>query len=567
MEVYTSKDTTAQRAAIIKRTSDSRADLWKSGAKRASLRWLVAEIEWLLWPLTLSDLRWRLGHRDTATSLASDLSPSWVGTKYRPISSTSDQAAITWGGVRSAPRARIIPTPAAGDRIESRRTEAGWISGIVFVCIIVSFNLLWTRFVTPAPSASWFDFVQRALFFSWLLALPQTLLNLQGFLFTRPQTPLFTLASVRDALRTPLHVRIVTHGTNLDVVQKTLEADAAVIDAFTKRYGIRPRVVVEVVTDNALPIDARQYAVTPDFTTPHGALFKARALQYAVKHVPVNGDAWILHCDEETQLTLSGLMGCLRFMQQEIDLATPGRLPAIGQGTILYHRDFWSRPFMTLADSIRTAMDFGYFRVQYHVWHRPLLGVHGSFILCRQDIERVVDFDFDSYRSITEDAYWALLLVERGIRIKWTHGFLSEQATFGVMDFLRQRRRWFTGLWHVLSGENINWRTTLVLRLAVLSWSCAFMGTLAILLQLFHPIFVPWYIILLSSLSMATYTSITVYGLLVNLRELPLDTRGITWLIVLAQVSLMPVFGLMETAALLWGLMTINRVGFHVVKK
>lgn len=93
------------------------------------------------------------------------------------------------------------------------------------------------------------------------------------------------------------------------------------------------------------------------------------------------------------------------------------------------------------------------------------------------------------------------------------------------------------------------------------------MGTTAILLQQIHPVYVPWYIILLSSISLATYSSITVYGLLVNLAELPLRTHWINWLIVLAQVSLMPVFGLMESTALFWGLFTVNRVKFHVVKK
>lgn len=448
-----------------------------------------------------------------------------------------------------------------------RQRAAALVSGLIFVTFIVTFNVVWTRFMPAPASATWYGQAQRYMFYIWLLALPQTVLNLQGFLFTHPKTPVFAPSSIQDALRAPLHIRIVTHGTNPDIVQKTLAADQAVIAEFTRLYGVRPHVVIEVISDNRLSIDAPQYVVPQDFKTPHGALFKARALQYAVEAAVVAQDAWILHCDEETQITVSGLAGCLQFMQQEIESVAPGEYPAIGQGTILYHRDFWLRPFLTLADSIRTAMDYGYFRVQYHVWHRPLLGLHGSFILARQDIERAVDFDFDGYRSITEDAYWALLLVDHGIRLKWVHGFLSEQATFSVMDFLRQRKRWFTGLWHVLGGNGVRWQTKLVLRMAVASWACAFLGTAAVILQFIHPIFVPWYIILPSSVCMASYTSITVYGLLVNLRELHLPTYGLTWLIVLAQIALMPVFGVMESAAILWGLFTLNSVKFHVVKK
>jgi beta-1,4-mannosyltransferase len=451
------------------------------------------------------------------------------------------------------------------------RHGAAIVSGLVFFTIIAIYNWLWTRFTIPQTPDTWYGQAQYCLLYAWLLAVPQTVLNLQGFLFTHPRAPTFTLDGARDALHTPLHIRIVTRGTNPGAVQRTIEADRAVIAAFTGLHGVGPRVTFEVVTDYRvpldLPLDRAQYVVPADFRTPHGALFKARALQYAVGAVSVAHNAWILHCDEETQLTLSGLTGCLQFMQQEIETVKQGGYPAVGQGAILYHRDFWLRPFLTLADSMRTALDFGYFRVQCHVWHRPLFGLHGSFILVRQDIERAVDFDFDRYRSITEDAYWALRLVERGIGLKWVQGFLSEQATFSVQDFLRQRKRWFTGLWHVLAGEGVRWRTKLVLRASVVSWACGLLGTLAIAIQLIHPIHVPWYILLPASLCQATYTSITVYGLLVNFRELHLQTHGISWLIVLAQIALGPLFAGLEGTAILWALFTLNSVRFHVVKK
>ena len=444
---------------------------------------------------------------------------------------------------------------------------AAIVSGLVFFTILAIYNVLWTRFTILQTPDTWYGQAQYYLLYAWLLAVPQTVLNLQGFLFTHPRAPIFRLESAWDALHTPLHIRIVTRGTNPGAVQRTIEADRVVLAAFTDLHGVRPRVTIEVVADNRMPIDIAQYVVPSDFKTPHGAMFKARALQYAVGAVSVAHNAWILHCDEETQITLSGLTGCLQFMQQEIETVNPGEYPAVGQGAILYHRDFWLRPFLTLADSMRTALDFGYFRVQYHVWHRPLFGLHGSFILVRQDIERAVDFDFDRYRSITEDAYWALRLVDRGIGLKWVHGFLSEQATFSVQDFLRQRKRWFTGLWHVLAGEGVRWRTKLVLRACVVTWACSLLGTLAIAIQLIHPIFVPWYILLPASLCLATYTSITVYGLLVNLHELHLQTHGISWLIVLAQIALGPIFAGLEGIAILWGLFTLNTVKFHVVKK
>ena len=81
------------------------------------------------------------------------------------------------------------------------------------------------------------------------------------------------------------------------------------------------------------------------------------------------------------------------------------------------------------------------------------------------------------------------------------------------------------------------------------------------------PIFVPWYILLPALLCQATNTSIAVYGLLVNLHELHLQTHGIGWLIVFAQIALGPIFAGLEGTAILWGLFTLKRVQFHVVKK
>jgi hypothetical protein len=50
-------------------------------------------------------------------------------------------------------------------------------------------------------------------------------------------------------------------------------------------------------------------------------------------------------------------------------------------------------------------------------------------------------------------------------------------------------------------------------------------------------------------------------------RELHPQTRGTTWLIVLAQVALGPIFVGLEGAAILWGQFALNTVKFHVVKK
>src|SRR5258706_16432761 len=144
---------------------------------------------------------------------------------------------------------------------------AAIVSGLVFFTIIAIYNLLWTRFTIPQTPDTWYGQVQYYLLYAWLLAVPQTVLNLQGLLFTHPRALIFTLDSAWDALHTPLHIRIVTRGTNPGAVQRTIEVDRAVIAAFADLHGVRPRVTIEVVADTrvpidmALPIDIAQYVV------------------------------------------------------------------------------------------------------------------------------------------------------------------------------------------------------------------------------------------------------------------------------------------------------------------
>ena len=64
----------------------------------------------------------------------------------------------------------------------------------------------------------------------------------------------------------------------------------------------------------------------------------------------------------------------------------------------------------------------------------------------RNDVECAIGFDFGPRGSITEDAFWALVAMERGHRTRWVEGYLEEQSTQSVVDFIKQRERWFRGL-------------------------------------------------------------------------------------------------------------------------
>jgi len=58
--------------------------------------------------------------------------------------------------------------------------------------------------------------------------------------------------------------------------------------------------------------------------------------------------------------------------------------------------------------SIRVGDDFGKFRLQYES-QSPWIGMHGSFVVCSNAVERAVGFNHGIRGSITEDAYFALV--------------------------------------------------------------------------------------------------------------------------------------------------------------
>ena len=91
----------------------------------------------------------------------------------------------------------------------------------------------------------------------------------------------------------------------------------------------------------------------------------------------------------------------------------------IGQGVIKYGcHENPPNYLTTLADSIRVADDFGKFRVQYEL-HEPLIGMHGSFVVCQTAVESAIGFDHGISGSITEDAYFALVARAEGVKVRW----------------------------------------------------------------------------------------------------------------------------------------------------
>ncbi len=131
-----------------------------------------------------------------------------------------------------------------------------------------------------------------------------------------------------------------------------------------------------------------QETVVPTSYLPKsGAMFKSRALQYCLEDDvnKLSDDDWIVHLDEETLLTDNSVRGILNFI-------CSGDGHDFGQGLITYGHaparlHSWTKAIQnricTVADSFRAADDMGKLRCQFRIFHKPLFGWKGSYVVTR----------------------------------------------------------------------------------------------------------------------------------------------------------------------------------------
>jgi egghead protein (zeste-white 4 protein) len=392
----------------------------------------------------------------------------------------------------------------------------------------------------------------------WVTPLVFTAASVVGLLIYRTRNGVdLTL----DPIATPVVFRIVSRGFDRATIWKTIESVRASLATHTLfPYWI------EVVTDSAaiaLPWsdDLRAIGVPRDYRTPHGSLYKARALHYALEFSTLPDHGWIVHLDEETCVTPSFIVGIRRAVEEE---ERSGR-HRTGAGIILYHHSLDSHPFMTLAESTRSGDDSGRYQLVQRLGF-PIFGLHGSGILIRNSVEKAIGFDFGPGGSITEDAYLALFQMERGYRARWVDGYVVEQAAFTLSDYLRQRRRWFVGITKTAMHAPVAFRYRAPMLVAMLAWALSWASVSYTYSSLIAGSRAPTLVVLLSDFVLATYVALSLIGLKLNLDgygPIPLRRRVALYV---AQLVCTPLFSIMEGAAVFYGLVRPDQK-FHVVRK
>ncbi len=403
---------------------------------------------------------------------------------------------------------------------------------------------------------SWQRLVQ-SLSFLWPLPLLTGGISVIGMLLQR-QSPRVEPGQAR--LSNLVSFRYVSRGTNQETLRHAIESvrrEMAKLPAFP--YVIEA--VIEQDIDLGEGQDLTKLVVPRDYTTASGSLYKARALQYGLEQSPIRDDAWILHCDEESHVHDSLIRGIYQAIVEE-EASGEHR---IGQGAILYYHSLDEHPFLTLADSIRTGDDIGRFHLQNRKLGIPVWGFHGSFILVRNSVEKDVDFDFGPAGSITEDAFWALCQAERGRKSRWVDGYMIEQAPERIIDFLKQRRRWFVGVGKCVTSAPVPFRYRAPLTFFMVVWSFSWLAILYTYLNLFTGYYTHPAVQALGNVSFASFLTIYLVGLRANLRVRGVGKPKALRLYVM-QVLCLPLFSTLEGISVLYGIIK-PETSFHVIQK
>ena len=235
----------------------------------------------------------------------------------------------------------------------------------------------------------------------------------------------------------------------------------------------------------------------------------------------------------------------------------------LGQGVLCFPREHARSRLVWLADAVRPGCDIALFSATTG-GGSPRAGLHGELLLVRASVEAAIGWDFGP-RSIVEDAQFAMLFCERYPgRSGWIPGRSYGASPASVIDFVKQRERWFWGLLELATSNAVPLRRRVLLLHNVVVWSCAAIA---------HPVLVVLAAALLGDLNTRPVSAVLVplwalnmgfcvwlywEGLKLNALSSELPRR--LWWEPVCLVALTPLFSILETVA-------ISRAVVHVVRR
>ncbi|PXF42370.1 Beta-1,4-mannosyltransferase egh [Gracilariopsis chorda] len=384
-----------------------------------------------------------------------------------------------------------------------------------------------------------------------------------------------------------IFIRYVTRGTNPRLVAtNTRRAVHVMLESRLPRHMW----AIEVVTDNSLDlaeqvndVSVKEIVVPDQYHPPNGAMYKARALNYAILASDARARDWIVHLDEETSFDVDTVRAIFYHCGTEsykTHVTKTQQWPCIGQGPIVYGRamtDLVSSTsgnwVTTLADSNRVSDDCGRYRIQFEC-REAWVGMHGSFVVAANCVEQAITFDHGVDGSIAEDAFFAMLARSANVRFRWIDALMFEQSPFTIQDFVKQRSRWLVGGVRVISSSRIPIHLRLLMGSLTLLWSMMPLTYVSLIVAIlfggdtsstwWKRVYYHELLPMMSAISMWSY----VLGFMVTFSVWAV---GLVRYLVLfySQLVLTPVFGVVELSAVCYAILNYKRIStaFHVVQK
>ncbi len=404
--------------------------------------------------------------------------------------------------------------------------------------------------------------------FIWLAYLPVALITSYGILRYNPREDIL-LERRKQNGNYKVIFQIVTRGFNREAVKRSVRSILYWASMYLKDYEVW--VVTEDDVDREFfdglkTIDnlnrVKVIYVPKEYITPRKTKYKARALQYALelrrKIGYISNRIWIYLMDEESIVGEDTVLGIIDFIESGKSL--------IGQGLIVYS-NFWGANRLTsLEDSLRSADDITRYKLQAK-FGKVFVGVHGSHLLYRSDLEDKIGWDFGKVRA--EDAIFGLYVNERfGNVWGWLKGKLYEQSPFSIRDFLIQRRRWLWGKLDIIfKDDKIGKLSKFILIVHLISWLSSLPSVILTYVNVIHPTPIPHPA---TSIAFGFCISTLVYlyweGFKLNTEPIGKD-RSVYRIL---NILLIPIIAPLEGIAAWYGLITYRRsqiAGFEVIKK
>jgi hypothetical protein len=384
----------------------------------------------------------------------------------------------------------------------------------------------------------------------WLFALPYTISSFIGLALFRTN-PLNPAINTKDIT---LYILSVTKGTNSSTIIRALndmsyiKDDLKINGVTVKHYLVLDEPCDPIYFDHGIKI-----VCVPQTFNTRNAKYKARALEYFRKYIKLENKDWILHLDEESVLLKNDLYHCIDFILEGTY--------KWGQGVILYNSyEYFKNTLLTVLDAIRVGDDLARFTLQYSILHKPVFGAHGSFLLVNGEVENTITWDDKYSKSLIEDFAFAMRCSDLGYKCGQVTGIVREVSPQSLSDFVKQRRRWFCGIWEL---------PAFYARSLAILWS---LSPITILVSIFHipynyfyPFSTPFWLDVLSSFSFVVCIYIYLIGIYVQDLDLKLPFYKRVYHLIIGGM-LIPICACIESYAILYSLLYPAKT-FDVIKK